>query len=151
MTPDNKPSFVQNNPVQDSRVEMKQPYPLEDFEFTPIEEMFDRSFNVESTQSIESYRQDLNRISDVFNNITAPAHLSTDLGKGTTVGSNQPLNTNEGFLASINNIDLKDYKLDPQVQDPILSSSRTSGYDRISIHPDFNKLGWNPLIDNEAY
>ena len=151
MTPNNKPSVVQNNPVQDSRVEMKQPYTLEDFEFTPIEEMFDRSFNVESTQSIESYRQDLNRISDVFNNITAPAHLSTDLGKGTTVGSNQPLNTNEGFLASINNIDLKDYKLDPQVQDPILSSSRTSGYDRISIHPDFNKLGWNPLIDNEAY
>ena len=34
MTPDNKPSVVQNNPVQDNRVEMKQPYTLEDFEFT---------------------------------------------------------------------------------------------------------------------
>ena len=138
--------------TQESNIQTEPFYNPNGFEFTPVEEMFDKDFDVESVQGMDEYMKELNAIAPVVNDITKSLYLAN-------VPNNMPQNSTknfssfEGFSKVFNspNPFLSGQPENIQIQDPIISGAKASGYDRIAIHPDFNKLGWNPARDNEAY
>ncbi len=138
--------------TQESNIQTEPFYNPNGFEFTPVEEMFDKDFDVESVQGMDEYMKELNAIAPVVNDITKSLYLAN-------VPNNMPQNSTknfssfEGFSKVFNspNPFLSGQPENIQIQDPIISGAKASGYDRLSIHPDFNKLGWNPARDNEAY
>ena len=65
---------VANTP--ESNIQTEPFYNPNGFEFTPIEEMFDMDFDVESVQGMDEYMKDLNAIAPVVNDITKSLYLS---------------------------------------------------------------------------
>lgn len=146
MSLDNKITNVKNSNIQTDGF-----YKPDNFEFTPISEMFDKNFDVQSTQDMGEYMKSLNAISPIINDITKPVYLNG--GYNTQSKVNLDFDSFEGFKKAFTNpsVFMVKGEMQPYIADPIISGSKSSGYDRIAAHPDFHKLGWTPNIDNEAY
>lgn len=138
-------------------IETAPTYQPDNFEFTPIDEILgsDADFDVASTQTTEEYMQSLNEVAARINPMTAPSYLATDASNQIPYKPQDDLTTFDGFQQAFTNPNiLENFSNEPIPKaaiSPIISGSRTSGYDRIAAHPDFYKLGWNPNIDNESY
>ena len=138
-------------------IETAPTYQPDNFEFTPIDEILgsDADFDVASTQTTQEYMQSLNEVAARINPITAPSYLATDASNQIPYKPQDDLTTFDGFQQAFTNPNiLENFSNQPIPKaaiSPIISGSRTSGYDRIAAHPDFYKLGWNPNIDNESY
>lgn len=148
MSPDNKITSTKNSNIQTDPF-----YKPDNFEFTPISEIFDKDFDVQSTQGMDEYMKSLNVLSPVVNNITRPVYLNGGYGNNTSAKGNLDFDSFEGFKNAFKSpspfMAMGEKK--PFIADPIISGSKSSGYDRIAAHPDFDKLGWTPNIDNESY
>ena len=128
-------------------------YQPANFDFTPIEDIVDLDFDVESTQGMGDYMKSLNVLAPKVNQIAAPAVMSGFPNTGAPYKPDQAFDSFQGFSDAFNSPDpfLSGMGKKETIADPIISGSRSSGYDRIAAHPDFPKLGWNPTIDNESY
>ena len=128
-------------------------YQPANFDFTPIEDIVDLDFDVESTQGMDDYMKSLNVLAPKVNQIAAPAVISGFPNTGAPYNPDQAFDSFQGFSDAFNSPDpfLSGMGKKETIADPIISGSRSSGYDRIAAHPDFPKLGWNPTIDNESY
>lgn len=139
--------------TQNSNIQTDPFYQPDNFQFTPVEEMFDKDFDVESVQGMDEYMKSLNVLSPVINEITKPVYFTGEYGNNTSAKANLDFDSFEGFKRAFKNPTFALGASEKQVfiADPIISGSKSSGYDRIAAHPDFDKLGWNPTIDNESY
>lgn len=139
--------------TQNSNIQTDPFYQPDNFQFTPVEEMFDKDFDVQSVQGMDEYMKSLNVLSPVINEITKPVYFTGEYGNNTSAKVNLDFDSFEGFKKAFKNPTFALGASEKQVfiADPIISGSKSSGYDRIATHPDFDKLGWNPTIDNESY
>jgi hypothetical protein len=139
--------------AQNSNIQTDPFYQPDNFQFTPVEEMFDKDFDVESVQGMDEYMESLRVLSPIVNDIAKPAYLSAGFSNSIQAKSNLDFDSFEGFKKAFKspNPFMSGMEKRPFIADPIISGSKSSGYDRIAAHPDFNKLGWSPNIDNESY
>lgn len=146
MSIENKIAYSRNPQIETDPI-----YQPDNFEFTPIDEMFEQNFDVESTQSMEEYTKDLQALAPKVNQMIAPAYYSqprqgnSQLSFDTFDGFKQAFKSSPNFIKG---------KEQTKIQDPIISGFKSSGYDRYSRDywaSPFDRLGWRPDIDMEAY
>ena len=74
--------------AQNSNIQTDPFYQPDNFQFTPVEEMFDKDFDVESVQGMDEYMKSLNVLSPVINEITKPVYFTGEYGNNTSAKAN---------------------------------------------------------------
>ena len=146
MSIENKIAYSRNPEIETDPI-----YQPDNFEFTPIDEMFEQNFDAESIQSMDQYTKDLAALAPQVNAMTAPIHYSrarqgdAKLSFDTFDGFKQAFKAAPTFAKGQEQI---------KIQDPVISGFKSSGYDRYSRDywaSPFDRLGWRPDMDMEAY
>jgi len=134
--------------MQDSNIKTDPMYQPDDFQFQPIDEMFDLDFDAESVQGMGDYMKDLEALAPAMNQFAMPIdlpmsrHNSPKPGFDNFESFKKAFNSPTPFLGGQQQIKL---------QDPIVSGIKSSGYDRYARMDSFDRLGWRPDMDMESY
>ena len=134
--------------MQDSNIQTDPMYQPDDFQFKPIDEMFDLDFDVESVQGMGDYMKDLESLAPKINQFAIPLdlpmsrHNSPKPGFDNFESFKKVFNAPTPFLGGEQQM---------KIQDPIISGIKSSGYDRYARMGAFEKLGWRPDMDMESY
>jgi len=134
--------------MQDSNIQTDPMYQPDDFQFKPIDEMFDLDFDVESVQDMGDYMKDLESLAPKMNQFAIPLdlpmsrHNSPKPGFDNFESFKKVFNAPTPFLGGEQQM---------KIQDPIISGIKSSGYDRYARMGAFEKLGWRPDMDMESY
>jgi hypothetical protein len=134
--------------MQDSNIQTDPMYQPDDFQFKPIDEMFDLDFDVESVQGMGDYMKDLEALAPKMNQFAMPLdlpmsrHNSPKPGFDNFESFKKVFNAPTPFLGGEQQM---------KIQDPIISGIKSSSYDRYARMDAFNRLGWRPDMDMESY
>ena len=134
--------------MQDSNIQTDPMYQPDDFQFKPIDEMFDLDFDVESVQGMGDYMKDLESLAPKMNQFAMPLdlpmsrHNSPKPGFDNFESFKKAFNAPTPFLGGEQQM---------KIQDPIISGIKSSGYDRYARMDAFDRLGFRPDMDMESY
>lgn len=134
--------------MQDSNIQTDPIYQPDDFQFQPIDEMFDLDFDAESVQGMGDYMKNLEALAPAMNQYAMPLdlpiskHNSPKPGFDNFESFKKVFNSPTPFLGGEQQMKL---------QDPIISGIKSSSYDRYARMDAFDKLGWRPDMDMESY
>ena len=117
----------------------------DNFEFTPINEILD--LGTEQEDIADEFKRQLNELTPKVNSMI-PGNY-----KVRTAGPTPDASSFDSFARVFDNPDsyMSGVKTDPLINEPIISGTKTSGFDRIYDHHNYEDLGWDPLRDNEKY
>ena len=117
----------------------------DNFEFTPIDEILD--LGTEQEDIADEFKRQLNELTPKVNSMI-PGNY-----KVRTAGPTPDASSFDSFARVFDNPDsyMSGVKTDPLINEPIISGAKTSGFDRIYDHHNYEDLGWDPLRDNEKY
>ena len=114
----------------------------ENFEFQPIDELFDFPADYDD-QVADEFKRTMQDIVPTVN-LLIPSNVGI---------KNTPESSFDNFSKVFNNPNsyMQGVSNEPLYEQPLISGAKSSGFDRVKDHYKFDELGYNPLRDNEKY
>ena len=114
----------------------------ENFEFQPIDELFDFPADYDD-QVADEFKRTMQDIVPTVN-LLIPSNVGI---------KNKPESSFDNFSKVFNNPNsyMQGVSNEPLYKQPLISGAKSSGFDRVRDHYKFDQLGYNPLRDNEKY